>query len=56
LDLALRAISVHNSLVHGFAAPDLDTAREGMTALVGELLAEFDEAGSTTPWEWATTM
>lgn len=48
LDIALRAFSVRNSLVHGFESPDLDTALEEMTPLAQELLAEFDQAGSKT--------
>jgi hypothetical protein len=48
LDIALRALSVRNSLVHGFETPELDPALEEMTPLVQELLEEFDEAGSKT--------
>ena len=48
LDIALRAFSVRNSLVHGFETPELGAALEDMTPLVQELLAEFDEAGSKT--------
>jgi len=48
LDIAMRAFSVRNSLVHGFEAPELNAVLEGMTPLVQELLAEFDQAGSKT--------
>ena len=46
LDIALRAFSVRNALVHGFEAPELDASLADLHPLVEELLAEFDQAGS----------
>ncbi|SRR6266567_1348576 len=48
LDIALRAFSVRNSLVHGFEAPELDASFGELHLLVQELLAEFDQAGHST--------
>lgn len=48
LDVALRASSVRNALVHGFEAPELDAALRELIPLAQELLAEFDQAGSKT--------
>jgi hypothetical protein len=47
LDIALRAFSVRNSLVHGFEAPELDAILGELTILAQELLAEFDQAGNS---------
>jgi hypothetical protein len=47
LDIALRAFSVRNSLVHGFEAPRLDTIFEELALLAQELLKEFDQAGNS---------
>lgn len=48
LDIALRAFSVRNSLVHGFEAPELNAIFGELTLLAQELLAEFDQAGNRT--------
>jgi len=48
LDIAARAFSVRNSLVHGFEAPKLDATLTELTALVEELLDEYDQAKSKT--------
>lgn len=45
LDIALRAFSVRNSLVHGFETPELDAILGELTILAQELLEEFDQAG-----------
>src|SRR5262245_28487199 len=47
LDITSRAFSVRNSLVHGFEAPELDAILGELTILAQELLAEFDQAGSS---------
>ena len=47
LDIASRAFSVRNSLVHGFEAPELDAILGELTILAQELLAEFDQAGNS---------
>lgn len=49
LDIALRAFSVRNALVHGFEAPELDEAIAELTPLLDELLAEYNPTGSKTP-------
>jgi hypothetical protein len=46
LDIALRAFSVRNSLVHGFESPELDAILGELTILAQELLEEFDQAGN----------
>lgn len=47
LDIALRAFSVRNSLVHGFEAPELDAILGELITLAQELLEEFDQAGNS---------
>ncbi len=47
LDTTLRALSVRNSLIHGFETPGLDDAFVELSALVPEIVAEFDQAGNT---------
>lgn len=47
LDIALRAFSVRNSLVHGFESPGLEGIFGELTLLGQELLAEFDQAGNS---------
>jgi hypothetical protein len=47
LDIALQALSVRNSLVHGFEAPELDVISGKLALLAQELLAEFDQAGNS---------
>jgi len=47
LDIALRAFSVRNSLVHGFETPKLEAILGELTILAQELLAEFDQAGNS---------
>src|SRR5712691_7509388 len=46
LDIALRAFSVRNSLVHGFKSPgpELEEIFGELTLLAQELLAEYDQA------------
>jgi len=46
LDIALRAFSVRNSLVHGFETPELEAILRELTILAQELLEEFDQAGN----------
>lgn len=46
LDIASRAFSVRNSLVHGFETPQLDATLRELTTLVQELLEEYDQAES----------
>ena len=47
LDVALRAFAVRNSLVHGFETPELVAILAELAILAQELLAEFDQAGSS---------
>jgi hypothetical protein len=48
LNLALRAFSVRNALVHGFTSPgrELEGIFGELTLLAQELLAEYDQAGN----------
>jgi uncharacterized protein YutE (UPF0331/DUF86 family) len=48
LDIALRAFSVRNALVHGFEAQELDPIFGELTLLSQELLVEFDQSGNST--------
>ncbi len=48
LDTTLRALSVRNSLIHGFETPGIDDAFVELSALVPEIVTEFDQTKKWT--------